>query len=50
MTSDIQHNQNEIISKHSYHICIYALQVVRLQDYWRQLYKRRLLITKPLIC
>lgn len=32
MTSDIQHNPNEIISEHSYHIWIYGLQVVRLKE------------------
>lgn len=32
MTSDVQHNQNEIISKYIYLIWIYGLQVVRLKE------------------
>lgn len=32
MTSDIQHNQNEIVSKYSHHTWIYALQMGRLKE------------------
>lgn len=32
MTSYVQHKQNEMVSKYSYHIWIYGPQVVKLQE------------------